>query len=42
VQCECIVTKLYHDVFRLEYCSVLGPSVHRVVIKNAQPLCVSN
>jgi hypothetical protein len=35
VQYYCIVTQLYLDVFRLEYGSVLGPSIHRVVIKNA-------
>jgi hypothetical protein len=35
VQCDCIVTQLYHVVFRLEYCSVLGPSIYRLVIKNA-------
>jgi hypothetical protein len=35
VQCDCIVTQLYHDDFRLEYCSVFGPSFYRIVIKNA-------
>jgi hypothetical protein len=34
VQCDCIVTQLYHDVIRLEFCNVLGPSFHRVAIKN--------
>jgi hypothetical protein len=33
VQCDCIVTQLYHDIFRLEYCGVLRPSIHCVVIK---------
>jgi hypothetical protein len=33
MQCDCIVTQLYRDVFRLEYCSVLGPPFHRVVIR---------
>jgi hypothetical protein len=25
MQGDCIVTQLYHDVFRFEYCSVPGP-----------------
>jgi hypothetical protein len=24
VQCDCIVTQLYHEVFKFDYCSVLG------------------
>jgi hypothetical protein len=33
VQCDCIVTQLYHDVFDLSIIVSLDP-IHRVVIKN--------